>query len=101
MKDYLNRFGIQVVRLKPIDEAMIVHAFVKGMLPGTFSESLLRVYLKTFTEIRRRALAHIVADDRVTQKQGLVGPVQPRAVARPQPMRVHETTAKKKGAEKP
>jgi len=27
MKDYLNRFGIQVVRLKPTNEAMIVHAF--------------------------------------------------------------------------
>ena len=53
MKDYLIRFGIQVVHLKPTDEAMIVHAFVKGMLPGPFSESLLRVYLKTFTEIRR------------------------------------------------
>ena len=37
MKDYLNKFGIQVVRLKPTDEAMIVHAFVKGMLPGPFS----------------------------------------------------------------
>jgi len=42
MKDYLNRFGVQVVRLKP-DEAMPVHAFVKGMLPGPFSESLLRL----------------------------------------------------------
>jgi len=59
MKDYLNKFGIQVVRLKPIDEAMIVHAFVKGMIPGPFSESLLRVYPKTFTEIRRRALAYM------------------------------------------
>jgi len=51
MKDYLNRFAIQVVRLKPTDEAMIVHAFVKGMLPGPFSESLLRVYSRTFIEI--------------------------------------------------
>ena len=42
VKDYLNRFGVQVVRLKPTDEAMTVHAFVKGMLPGPFSESLLR-----------------------------------------------------------
>jgi len=101
MKDYLNRFGIQVVRLKPTNEAMIVHAFVKGMLPGPFSESLLRFYPKTFTEIRRRVLAHIIADDRVTQKQALVGPVRPRAVVRPQPMRVHEATTEKKGAEKP
>jgi len=77
MKDYLNRFGIQVVRLKPTDKAMIVHALVKGMLPGPFSESLLRVYLKTITKIHRRALAHIAADDRVTQKQGLVAPVRP------------------------
>jgi len=53
MKDYLNRFAIQVVRLKPTDEAMIVHAFVKGILLGPFSESLLRVYPRTFTKIRR------------------------------------------------
>jgi len=65
MKDYLNRFGIQVVRLKPTDEAMIVHAFVKGMLPGPFSESLLRFYPKTFIEIRRRALAHIAPESKV------------------------------------
>jgi len=83
VKDYLNRFGVQVLRLTPTAEAMIVHAFVKGMLPRPFSESLLRFYPKTFTEIRRRALAHITADDRVTQKQGLVVPVQPRPAARP------------------
>ena len=101
MKDYLNRFAIQVVCLKPTDEAMIVLAFVKGMLPGPFSESLLRVYPRTFAEIRRRALAHITADDRVTQKQGLVDPVRPRATTRHPPMRVHKATAEKKGAEKP
>ena len=101
MKDYLNRFGVQVVRLKPIDEAMTVHVFVKGMLPGPFCESLLRFYPKTFTEIRRRALTHIAVDDRVTQKQGLVSLVRPRAAARPQPMRVHEATTEKKGAGKP
>jgi len=66
MKDYLNKFGVQVVRLKLTDEAMTVHAFVKGMLPGPFNESLLRFYLKMFTEIRCRALAHIATDDRVT-----------------------------------
>jgi len=57
MKDYLNKFSVQVVRLKLTDEAMIVHVFVKGMLPGPFSESVLMFYLKTFTEIRCRALA--------------------------------------------
>ena len=68
MKDYLNIFGVQVVRLKPTDEAMTVHAFFKGMLPGPFSESLLRFYPKIFTEIRRRALAYITANDRVTEE---------------------------------
>jgi len=101
MKDYLNRFGVQVVRLKPTDEAMTVHAFVKGMLSGPFSESLLRFYPKTFTEIKCRALAHIAANDQVTEKQGLVGPIQPRTTGRPQPMRVQEATTEKKGAEKP
>jgi len=79
---------------------MMVHAFIKGMLTGPFSESLLRFYPKTFSEIRRRALAHIAADDRVTEKRGLVVPVQPRAAGRPQPRTVHETTTEKKGAGK-
>jgi len=83
MKDYLNRFGVQVVRLKHTDEAMTVHAFIKGMLPGPFSESLLRFYPKTFTEIKHRAFVHISADDRVTEKCGLVGLIRPRAAGRP------------------
>jgi len=40
--EFLNRFGVQVVRLNTKDEAMTVHAFTKGMLPGSFSDSLLR-----------------------------------------------------------
>jgi len=56
--EFLNRFRVQVVRLKLIDEAMMVHAFTKGMLLGPFSESLLRFYPKTFCEIKRRAIAH-------------------------------------------
>jgi len=87
--------------LKPIEEAMTVHAFVKGMLSGPFNESLLRFYPKTFTEIRCRVLAHIAVDDRVTEKHGLVGPIRPRAAGRPQPKRVHEATMEKKEAGKP
>jgi len=83
LKEFLNRFGVQVVRLKPTDEAMTVHAFVKGMLPGPFSESLLRFYPKTFSEIWHRAVAHIASDDRVTEKRGLIDPVRPRAAGRP------------------
>ena len=63
------------MQLKPIDEAMTVHTFVKGMLSGPFSESLLSFYPKTFSEIRRWALAHIAANDRVTKKRSLSGPV--------------------------
>jgi len=52
MKDYLNRYDVQVVRLKPTDEAIIVHAFVKGMLSRPFSESLLRFYPKRLDVVR-------------------------------------------------
>ena len=30
----MNRFGVQVVRLKPTDENMTVHAFTKGIVPA-------------------------------------------------------------------
>jgi len=79
LKELLNRFGVHVVRLKPTNEAMTVHAFTKGMLPGPFSESLLRYYSKTFCEIRRWAMTHIVTEDRVTEKRGFVGLIRPRA----------------------
>jgi len=69
MKGFLNRFRVQVVRLNTKDEAMTVHAFTKGVLPGPFSDLLIRYCPKTFCEIRRRAMAHIVAEDRVTEKR--------------------------------
>ncbi|XP_068503858.1 uncharacterized protein [Phaseolus vulgaris] len=65
LKDYLNRFGAQVVRLPSKDEDMLVYAFKKGVLPGPFSESLIRSHPSTFAEIRRRAMAHIVAETEV------------------------------------
>jgi len=74
LKEFLNRFGVQV-RLKSTHEATTVHAFIKGMLSGPFSESLLRFYPKTFSEIRRGALTHIAVDDQVIEKRGLIGPV--------------------------
>ena len=89
-----------MVRLKPTNEAMTMHALTKGMLPGPFGESLLRYYPKTFYEIRHRAMVNIVAEDRVTEKQGFIGPVQRQATSRPQPMRVHEPTTEKKGSGK-
>jgi len=69
LKVYLNRFGAQVVRLQIKDENMMVHAFRKGIVSGPFSESLIRSRPKTFSEIRRRAVAHIVAEGELNKKR--------------------------------
>ena len=75
---------------------MFVHTFKKGVLPGPFSESLIRSHLATFAEIRRRAVAHITAKSEVAEKRGIVAPTKPRAQTRIQPQRVLETAAAKK-----
>ena len=100
LKDFLNWFAAQVVRLHTKDEDMTVHASRKGILPGPFSESLIRCRPKTFCEIRRRAIANIVAEREVTEKRGSIAPVRPRGPSRPQPMRVHEATTEKKASGK-
>ncbi|XP_068486676.1 uncharacterized protein [Phaseolus vulgaris] len=95
LKEFLHRFGAQVVRLNLKDETMMVHAFRKGIVAGPFSESLIRNHPKTFAEIRRRAVAHIAAEGEVNEKHTCVVPTHPRASCRPQPLRVHEATIKK------
>ena len=40
LKEFLHRFGAQVVRLNLKDERMMVHVFRKGIVLGPFSESL-------------------------------------------------------------
>ncbi|XP_068476453.1 uncharacterized protein [Phaseolus vulgaris] len=97
LKDFLNRFGAQIVCLPGKDEEMFVHAFKKGVLPGPFSESLIRSHPATFAEIRRRAVAHIAAESEVSEKRGNVAPAKPRAQTRIQPQRVMEAAAGKKG----
>ncbi|XP_068476865.1 uncharacterized protein [Phaseolus vulgaris] len=96
LKDFLNRFGAQIVRLPGKDEEMFVHAFKKGVLPGPFSESLIRSHPATFAEIRRRAVAHIVAESEVSEKRGNVAPAKSRAQARVQLQRVMEAAAGKR-----
>ena len=96
MKEFLNRFGVQVVRLHTKDEAMTMHAFTKGLLPGPFSDLLIRCCPKTFCKIRRWAMAHIIAEHRVIEKHSSVGPVRPRGTGHPQPMRVLEATTETK-----
>ena len=96
LKDFLNRFGAQIVRLPGKDEEMFVHAFKKGVLPGPFSESLIRSHPATFAEIRRRVVAHIAAESEVSDKRGNVAPAKPRAQTRVQPQRVMEAAARKR-----
>jgi len=97
LKEFVNRFGAQVVRVNTTDESMIVHAFRKGIFPGPFSESLIRSRPKTFAEIRRRAMAHIAAKGEVNEKRVSVVPARPRVLSCAQPMRVNEAATGKRG----
>ena len=85
-----------MVRLNIKDETMMVHTFRKGIVPGPFSESLIRNHPKTFGEIRRWAVAHIVVKGEVSEKRTCMVPTRPRAPGLPQPLRVHEATIEKK-----
>jgi len=42
LKEYINRFEAQVVKVGTTEEPMIVYAFRKGMCPGPFYESIIR-----------------------------------------------------------
>jgi len=72
LKEFLNRFGVQLVTLNIKDEAVTVHAFTKRVLAGPVSDSLIRCCPNTFCEIRYRAMAHIVAEDQVTEKHSSI-----------------------------
>jgi len=96
LKEFLNRFGAQVVKLNTKDETMMIHAFRKGIVSGPFSESLIRSRPKTFDEMRRQAVAHIVAEGEVNEKRTCDVPSRPRVPGRPQLLRVHEATTEKR-----
>ena len=101
LKEFVNLFGAQVVKVNTKDKTMMVHAFRKGICPGPFSESLIRNCPKTFAEIRRRAVAHIATEGEVNEKRVCVVPTRPRSPSRAQPMRVHEAaTGKRSHAKK-
>ncbi|XP_068477237.1 uncharacterized protein [Phaseolus vulgaris] len=70
LKEYINRFGAQVVKVGTTDEPMIVYAFRKGVRPGSFGNSLNCKLPKTFVEIRT------------------------------QPVRVHEATTERKNPDR-
>ena len=47
LRDYLNRFGAQMVRSLAKDEEMLVYAFKKGVQPGPFCEALIKAHPAT------------------------------------------------------
>ncbi|XP_068504401.1 uncharacterized protein [Phaseolus vulgaris] len=96
LKEFLHHFGAQMVRLNLTEEKMMVHAFRKVIVSGPFNESLIRNHPKTFTEIRRCAVAHIAAEEEVSEKRTCVVPTRPHATGRPQTLRVHEATIEMK-----
>ena len=92
LKEFLHRFGAQVVRLNLKDEKMMVHTF----MPGPFNESLIRNHPKTFAEKTHRAVAYIAAEEEVSEKCTCMVPTRPRAIGRPQTLRVHEAMTEMK-----
>jgi len=82
LKEYINRFGAQVVKVGTTKEPMIVYAFRKGMCPGPFCESIIGSRPLTFAEIRRCAVEHIATEGEVCEKRTSVAPARPRAPSR-------------------
>jgi len=99
LKEYINRFGAQVVKVGTTEEPMIVYAFRKGVCPGPFCESIIRNRPRSFAEIRHRAVEHIASEGEVCEKRTSVAPSRPRAQTRAQPVRVNETTTGRKKQE--
>jgi len=96
LKEYINRFGAQLVKVGTTKEPMIVYAFRKGVCPGPFCESIIRNRPKTFVEIRRRTVEHIASDGEVYEKRTSVAPARSTAQTRAQPARVHEVATGRK-----
>jgi len=100
LKEYISRFGAQVVKVGTTDEPMIVYAFRKGVCPGSFSKSLNRSRPKTFAEVRRRAVEHIASEGEAYEKCTTAASTRPRAQMRAQPARVHEATTERKNPDR-
>jgi len=100
LKEYINRFGAQVVKVGTTKEPMIVYAFRKRVCPGPFCESIICNRPRTFAEIRRRAVEHIATEGDVCEKRTSVAPTRPRAPSRAQPTRVNEATTGRKNQDR-
>ena len=100
LKEYISRFGAQVVKVSTTEEPMIVYAFRKGVRPGSFSKSLNRSRPKTFVEVRRRVVEHIASEDEVYEKCTITAPARRRAQMRTQPARVHEAATERRNPDR-
>ena len=100
LKEYISRFGAQVVKVGTTDELMIVYAFRKGVCPGSFSKSLNRSRPKTFTKVRRKAVEHIASEGEAYEKCTTTAPARPRAQIRKQPAKVHEAATERRNPDK-
>ncbi|XP_068483135.1 uncharacterized protein [Phaseolus vulgaris] len=96
LKEYISRFGAQVVKVGTKEEPMIVYAFKKGVRPGSFSKTLNRSCPKTFAEIRRQAVKHIASEGETYEKWTTTVPARPKAQIRTQPVRVHQAVTERK-----
>ncbi|XP_068503716.1 uncharacterized protein [Phaseolus vulgaris] len=100
LKEYISRFGAQVVKVGTTDEPMIVYAFRKGVCPGSFSKSLNRSRPKTFAEVRCRAVEHIASEGEAYEKCTTAAPARPRTQIRTQPARVHEAATERRNPDR-
>jgi len=99
LKGYLNRLWALTVRLQTHDEDVMVIAFGKGIAARPFNNSVIRNPAETFSEIRRRAVTHINAEEAVATKSGSSCSRQPKpkeSSQASQPLRVNETSTEKK-----
>ncbi|XP_068474249.1 uncharacterized protein [Phaseolus vulgaris] len=100
LKEYISRFGAQVVKVGTTDEPMIAYAFRKGVRPGSFGKSLNCKLPKTFAEVRRRALEHIASEGEAYEKCMPAAPARPRAQVRTQLATIHEAATERRNPDK-
>jgi len=68
LKDYLNRFWAFTLKLQSHDENVMVSAFEQGVAQGLFCDSFIKSPAESFSGIRRRAVAHINAEEAVAAR---------------------------------
>jgi len=69
LKGYLNRFCEIFVCVQNPQDEMVIYAFVKGLRPNPFSDSLLRERQMSMTEIRERVSVHTITEEAIRRKK--------------------------------